>query len=163
MPADPSQFRIQRIAQGESAAAWVGALATFDPKTARVLKQEGTSAVYQTQLLGRDVVVKNRELRGLKERVKLWRELTRGFRHWNGANWLIDNGVATAKPWVLATQRGPRTLREWLVLELLPGKTLIQHIADRDLSVRQEHAVARQLARPMPADATGITSHPTSS
>jgi tRNA A-37 threonylcarbamoyl transferase component Bud32 len=146
-----SHFRIQRIAPGESAGAWTLELATFDTRTAKVLKKEGGSAVYQARLMGHDVVIKVRGCKGLKERLKLWTGNTRGLRHWNGAQWLKAHGLATAKPYVLATQHERGTMQEWLVLEQLPGKTLLQHIADRDLSVRQEHDIARKLARQVQA------------
>lgn len=151
MTANPSHVRIQRLAPGESAALWTKALIAFDAGSATVLKKEGGSAVYRTRLLNRDVIVKAREMRGLKDRLKLWTGKTRGHRHWNGAAWLMSHGLATARPYVLATENRDGVSREWLVLELLPGKTLLQHIADRDLSVKQEHEVARTLARQIAA------------
>jgi hypothetical protein len=47
-------------------------------------------------------------------------------------------------------ERGPEARRaglvEVLVLEWLPGKTLLQHMADRDLTLKQEHALADAVA-----------------
>lgn len=142
-----ARFEIQRFAAKEAAGAWRTALAEFDETTATVLKREGGSAVYRSRMVGRDVVVKVRELAGLKERVKQWTGSTRGLRHWRGADLLKTLGVATARPLALAIERGALGAREWLVLELLPGKTLLQHIADRDLTVKQEHEAARRVGR----------------
>src|SRR4029079_3031733 len=35
----------------------------------------------------------------------------------------------------------------WLIMEALPGKTILQHLADNDLTARQQHAVARALGQ----------------
>jgi hypothetical protein len=99
-------------------------------------------------MLGRDVVVKVREL-GPGDRIKVALGAGRGRRHWKGAAWLMKHGIATARPYVLAIEARRPTPREWLVLESLAGKTLLQHIADRDLTVREEHEVARRIARQM--------------
>ncbi len=149
MATDPSPFRILRLGHSETAPAWTEALAAFDAGSATVLKRDGGSAVYRARMVNRDVVVKVREMRGLKERIKLWADNTRGVRHWNGAEWLMSQGIATARPYVLAIERRPEGMREWLVLRMLSGKTLLQHMADQDLSVKQEHSLARQLARQM--------------
>lgn len=151
MATDPSNFRILRLGHSETAPAWTEALAAFDAGSATVLKREGGSAVYRTRMVNRDVVVKVREMRGIKERIKLWADNTRGLRHWNGAEWLMSQGIATARPYVLAMEKRPEGMREWLVIRLLSGKTLLQHIADRDLSVTQEHELAREVAKQVAA------------
>jgi tRNA A-37 threonylcarbamoyl transferase component Bud32 len=136
---------IQRTARGEDPVAWRAALEAFDRSRATVLKREGGNAVYRARVMGREVVIKVRESRGLKELLKRWAGSSRGARHWRGAAWLIEHGILTARPFALATDGA----REWLVLEALKGKTLLQHIADRDLTVKEEHEVARRLGRQM--------------
>jgi tRNA A-37 threonylcarbamoyl transferase component Bud32 len=123
--------------------AWEDALRGFDAGSARILKAEGSSRVFRAPMLGRDVVIKVRELRGIAERVKWAAGAARGFRHWRGATWLMDHGFGTARPLVLASDGS----REWLVMEAIEGKTLLEHIAARDLTVREEHALAKEVGR----------------
>ncbi len=94
---------------------------------------------------------------------------TRHLRQWRGAELLMKHGFAAARPMVVFRARGRFAsveaesrvslspalsqgergaearragLVEVLVLEWLPGKTLLQHMADRDLTLKQEHALA---------------------
>jgi serine/threonine protein kinase len=99
--------------------------------------------VYRAEALGREVVIKIRSRRGVIERLKLAARGSRGFREWHGASRLIELGFQAARPLVLAHNGH----REWLVMEAVPGKTLLRHTADRDLHVSEEHAVARELGR----------------
>ncbi len=123
---------------------------TFDASRATVLKQEAGSDVLLATLLGKSVVIKRSLRRGLGDRLKWMTRASRGHRQWRGAEWLQEHGFGTARPLVLAYEPG-RPAREWLVLEALSGKTLLQHIADNDLCVREEHAVARAVGRQVSA------------
>lgn len=145
MPEPERKLEVSRIATGEDPGAWVESLRGFDPARATILKREGDSGVYRAALRGRDVVIKTRALRGV-DRVKLMLGHSRGARHWRGAEWLAGRGIATARPYVLAIERASGVAREWLVLECLSGRTVLRHIADCDLSVREEHALARAIA-----------------
>ena len=146
-PPAANTFRIRRIAVGENAGAWLGALAGFDPATASVLKRDGGTAVYRTTLLRREVVLKCWKLRTLGDRMKALAGMSRADRHWHGARWLLDAGLETAEPLALISERREGTRRLWLAMAALPGKSVLQHLADRDLAARQEHAAARELAR----------------
>jgi tRNA A-37 threonylcarbamoyl transferase component Bud32 len=71
----------------------------------------------------------------------------RGNRQAAGAELLRAAGVRV--PTVRALHNiltGPAR-GQVLIMERLPGKTLLQHLADRDLTVRQEHAVARAVGK----------------
>ena len=157
----PRGVRIEKVAP-----AWrdrKAALARFatsfrlDPSAGTVLKAEGHSFVVQVALEGTELIVKWRELVGLRDRAKNLLRASRGFRQWRGARRLQRAGIPVAGPIALLTQYGdadaatrPTALlpakawpREWLLLEVAPGKTLLRHLADRDLSIRDEHALAR--------------------
>lgn len=141
-----------RVAPGEDAAAWAGALQGAWLRGAQTLKNEPAGAgrsslawVRRARLLGQDVVVKCRGAGGLAERMKSVARRGRFERHWRGAERLAAVGVATARPLLLASgEQGGRRV-EVLVMEALAGRTLLAHLAERDLSPGQERAVARAL------------------
>lgn len=93
---------------------------------------------------GRRVVVKTlRQSQPIKRLLQGWMGTTRHLRQWRGAELLQAHGFAAARPLVVFRSRharGPSV--ESLVLEWRPGKMLLQHMADRDLSLKQEHALA---------------------
>ncbi len=84
-------------------------------------------------------------------RLKSFLRCSRAFRHWRGAAWLAEHGFRTAACYSLlrgrVTWRGPGIDKEILIMEALPGKSVLHHLADRDLGVGQEHALARALGR----------------
>lgn len=142
------RFRIDRIGAGERREQWLRALGEFSPD--ETLKVEGAAWVYRGRMLGREVVVKVREVRSPADRLKVAVGAGRGRRHWQGASWLLEHGFATARPIVLAIERGSAA-REWLVMEALPGASLLRHIADGNLGVREQHALARAVGRQVAA------------
>jgi tRNA A-37 threonylcarbamoyl transferase component Bud32 len=112
-----------------------------------VLKEDGAVGVYRAEMLGRAVVLKRWDLDSLPARFKTALHASRGHRHWRGAECLLGHGIPTATPYLLATRRGSGTNELWLVMEALRGRTLLGHLAASDLSVRQEHAMARAAGR----------------
>lgn len=155
----PRGIRLEKVApawrdRADALARFVG---TFRPDASMVLKAEGNSFVARAELEGVALVVKSRELATIRERAKNLLRASRGFRQWRGARRLQRAGIPVARPIALLTQHGVAQTesaadarahslawpREWLLLEEAPGKTLLHHLADRDLSVRDEHALAR--------------------
>jgi tRNA A-37 threonylcarbamoyl transferase component Bud32 len=146
MPPIPT-FRVIRAAKGEDGPAWAAALA--DPAwrdRATLLKSDGPTTVYRTRLLGRDTVVKCWRL-GPKARIQALFNDTRALRHWRGASRLLACNIPTAAPWAMVRVLSDSHPVECLAMESLPGKTLLRHLADHDLSPRQEHALADALGR----------------
>jgi hypothetical protein len=152
------------------AGGWVGAIARCDGDDgwlagAELLKADPRGPVWKTRLLGRDVVVKCRCLCGLGEGMKVLLRMTRGERLWRGWQWLDGHGFASARPIVLLRGKRDGRLTECVVIELLPGTTVLHHIArlcdSEDTSharadweadagpmgVRQQHALAREIGR----------------
>ncbi|GMV25120.1 MAG: hypothetical protein AMXMBFR58_11510 [Phycisphaerae bacterium] len=142
----PASPRITRVAPVEDARAWARALAAFHPGRAAQLKIDGSAAVWRADLAGRSVVIKTWAMRSFADRLKLACRMARGDRHWRGARWLLDNGFHTARPLVLATDRGPAGPRQWLVMEYLDGPTVLDCIIDGTLAAKDEHGLARALA-----------------
>ncbi len=139
--------RMGRLARsGESRRdAWGAALGGEWLRTARVLKQEGRASVLRATLLGREVVIKQSLWR---PRLKELFGLDRASSQWRGAQWLEAKGFPTARCLVLATSpRANYPHHRYLVMEAIEGKSLLEHLAARDLSVRQELALARAVAR----------------
>lgn len=146
-------MRLLRVAPeaADQAPRWALALESFDaarpPAGVRVLKAEGDSGVFHARFLGREVVIKSRLTRGFLARLKLLLRPSKAWRQWQGAAWLSSQGLPTAAGLVLATRATPRGLEELLVLAHVPGKTVLEHLADPSLPVRLQHVLAREAGR----------------
>ncbi|MBX3403303.1 MAG: hypothetical protein KF699_07830 [Phycisphaeraceae bacterium] len=148
--ASKGPVRVVRAVRGEDAAAWAVALgegAWLD--SARTLKAEGGVRVLGASMLGREVVVKVREVRGAWERLKCAVGRGKGDRHWRGAALLAGKGVATARVFVLARAMIGGCECELLAMEFVHGPTLLQRMAAAHRGeagapgTREQHALAR--------------------
>jgi hypothetical protein len=144
--------KLVAIAPGEDPAAWSRALATFTPSTTHVLKQDATTSVWSATLNNRPCVIKAVQYTSAIDRLKAAIHLSRGWRHWRGASWLISRSIPTAKPYMLArgTDAATGGSLEWLVMERLEGPTILEVLRDirddtTDLSVKQQHKIAAGL------------------
>jgi len=132
-------------------------LGAADDAQLELLKAGRHSFVGRATLEGQPVVVKWRELTTLNDRAKCVFGASRAFRQWRGARLLASAGIPTARPFALLVQYGVSGAesaagqsvrnyanpREWLILESIPGKTVLHHIADGELSLIDQHALAR--------------------
>lgn len=119
---------------------------------ARELLKAGDHSFVAEALIGeRRVVVKWREFSSLHDRAKSMFGASRAFRQWRGARMLMGAGIPAARPLALLVGNGERASMpgrrscsgEWLILERVPGKTVLHHLADGELAVRDQHALAR--------------------
>jgi hypothetical protein len=143
-----TRVKVRRSVNGEDAAAWAGALA--DPSWhagSLTLKEGDGSWVKRAVLRGREVVIKCRPVFRADDRLKLILRASRGDRQWNGAEWLASHGFATARPLALATGDVDGMRAELLVTEFIKARSILEHLAARDLSARDEHELCRALAR----------------
>jgi hypothetical protein len=161
VPAPPTEdLRVARYAPGWGYAAreWQAALGAIDwdaPDHAggprRLKTRDGDCTVWLAALTlpGRaaTVVLKVDPLPNWWEVFRSWLGLTRAHRQWRGARLLQSRGFHAAGGLALLRGTTGGTIAELLVLEALPGKTVLQHLADDDLSVGQQHALARALGR----------------
>lgn len=122
-----------------------------------LLKAGKHSFVGRATLDGQLVVVKWRELTSLNDRAKVIFGVSRAFRQWRGARLLAGAGIPAARPFALLVQHGipgadsaaaksarnDANPREWLILENIPGQTVLHHIAGGKLSLIDQHALAR--------------------
>lgn len=140
-------WRAVRTGPEESGDAWVAALSTpgWDQAAALLKRDTGTS-VWRATMLGREVVIKCWVMRG-SARAKAWVRLSRSHRHWRGAARLQAHGFLTAPCLALLRRRAGHTVVEALIMEHLPGRTVLEHLAERDLPIAHEHALARALGR----------------
>jgi hypothetical protein len=71
---------------------------------------------------------------------------TPACRHWHGARWLLEHEIPTAEPLArLHTVGAPHY--EALVMRRLPGRTLLEWMADRTVPVQRQHELARIVGR----------------
>lgn len=140
-------LRAIRAALESEGDAWAAAIAAGAwRRGSLLLKRDGGTSVHRARILGREVVVKVWEL-GPKARLQAALGDTHALRHWRGAARLRKAGIATAWTWALLRGRLEGRSVEVLVMEALHGKTVLQHLADDDLSVRDQHALARAVGR----------------
>lgn len=149
-----SRIRIIRAHRGEDAAKWARTLA--DPQwlgESSLLKEDGTNTVRRATLLGRETVVKCREVSGAWARVKCALGRGKGDRHWRGAAMLAGKGVKTARVFVLVRARMGGRDRELLIMQWLAGPTLLRVMANVHAGaagapgIRAQHALARAVGR----------------
>ena len=149
---DIRAIKVVRMAAGEDAAAWRDALAKPGwADAATVLKEDRGSWVRRANLLGRDVVVKCRELNTIGRRFKHAIGMGHGAKHWRGAERLKKAGIATGRPLAFVRAGVDGAESELLVVEFVQGKSLLQilsEIAGGDgPPVRVQHAIARAVGR----------------
>lgn len=160
----PGSLRIVRSAVPDARALAAFVVSPAFLRGADVLKDDRSSTVFAADLPpglaaatnlsppGRIVVKVMAHDRPVKRFFQTAFGSTRHLRQWHGAALLMKHGFAAQKPLILFRSRGvmksPRSpeertcATETLVLEWLPGKSLLHHMADRDLTPRQEHALA---------------------
>lgn len=145
---NPRAGTITITRSGGAAAHWTGVIERCEGGEGQVLKAEGGASVIALpgERGAKGLVIKRWELRTLGARVKSAMHASRAWRHWKGADLLTKAGLRTAVCYAIARSVSKEGVAvEWLVMDRLPGKTLLQHMADRDLTVEQEHALADAL------------------
>jgi tRNA A-37 threonylcarbamoyl transferase component Bud32 len=123
----------------------VGPSAHVSPSSGvQILKHDtGASAagapalVLRATLAGRTVVIKRTPLPFLA-RLKSLTGNSKGWRHLRNASWLIQNHLPTAPVLMLARHDGA----EILVMDALPGRSLLELIASPATTLAEQHALA---------------------
>jgi hypothetical protein len=103
--------------------------------------------VYRATLHGRNVVLKRWILNRLAARFKARAKAGRADRHWRNAAWLEEQGIGTARCLALATEYRKVWPRRWLVMEAVPGHSVLEHLAANDLDIRAQHILAAELGK----------------
>ncbi len=153
IPHFPPGIRVERVAPDQDARVWRDALRGFDPSGAKVLKGDRGVAVYRASMAGLDVVIKAWELGPGLPRIKQLLHASRAWRHWRGAARLQHASIPTARGLALLSERARGGLVvEWLAMEALPGRTLLEvlaaiHADPGAVTVKRQHALARVLGR----------------
>ena len=140
--------RVIKIAPGEDGQAWADTLSDRAWRDqAELLKRDNDVSVWRAQMLGRGVVVKCWSLNRLKRRLQVIVGATPAARQWRGAAWLQEHEIPTADPFVIVRTTFDGQPTECFVMRALIGETVFDHLAGGDLTVRQEHALARLIGR----------------
>jgi len=123
---------------------WAAALGTIEH--ARCLKDHPGGTVWRATLLGHDCILKSTPLTSPKRRVQALLRRSPAWKHWRAAHWLYAHGIDTAPPLALLRCAHKHAPSECLVLAFLPGGTVLDHLAARDLSPAAEHRLAEAVA-----------------
>lgn len=132
---------------GAAAAPHIEAITKIDwHRAAAVLKRDERSSVLAGDSPLGPIVVKSLLLDRPKDWLSRAFGTTRLMRQWRGAEVLARHGFTVARPLILWRARDEQgRIIESLAMERLPGRTILQHLADRDLPPDVEAAVARRL------------------
>ena len=113
---------------------------------AEVLKRTDRTSVLAGDACGRAVVAKCVRVDRVSRRLALLAGRSRLAREWRGREQLARAGVDGARFFAHVVGRDERGgLVECLVMERVPGRSLIRVIADGGIGVRHEHALARRV------------------
>lgn len=141
MPKRSARFVL--IAPGVGEALIARALAEQgDPGT--IIKQDRGGEVRRVEVDGVPMIVKTWAMGRRTRRLQMVVGLTPAIRHWRGAARLERAGIRTARCLAIVRTSDPPV--ETLLMEFLPGESLLEQAARGRLSPRQEHARARSLA-----------------
>lgn len=128
---------------------WARALAGVDWSKAELLSDKPTSSVWRAELVVQKrpmtLVIKCEPIDSLKRKVQKILHTTHAYRQWRGANLLYESGIGAADPKAVVYGRRDGAIIECLIMEALPGRSLLRHIADQDQGVREQHQIARAL------------------
>lgn len=69
----------------------------------------------------------------------------RARRQYRGAEQVLALGIPTGAPILLATGRLKGRRCDWLLLRRVPGKDVLRHLADNDLTTKEQHETARRV------------------
>lgn len=162
MPTPPTeQIRVVRYAPGWGYAAleWEAALRAVDwnadpeaggPRRLKIrVGGDCTVWLLTLRLPGREAtaVLKTDQLPDWWAVLRSWLGLTKAHRQWRGAALLERRGFRAAQGLALLRGVTGGTMVDLLILETLPGKTVLEHLAQGDLGVKQQHALVRALGR----------------
>lgn len=138
-----------RVVARASQADWGGACGAMEGGFC--FKDHDRGTVWRAELIGRECVVKCLRLGGPRRKVQAALRVSPAWRHWKQARWLGAHGFSTAEPLAIVRGRrdGPGGSQEveCLVLQYLPGESVLEHMAMGDLPVRHQHYVAEAVAR----------------
>lgn len=143
MTATPTIQDVRILRAGGDAARWRDAIAAATFEAWPAIKIERGRRVCRGRLFGMNIVVKTERARGLSLHLRMLMGLSRLRRQWRGAEILLDAGVPTARPLALARGRRNGKIIEALIMEELPGPSLLALWLQGGLSLHQEHALAR--------------------
>ena len=159
------------VGWGYGAVEWEQALARIDwtppPGAAsrgasedrpRLLKEraDGNAAVWSvaldfgkrnTRVRRRAVVLKVERLNDGWAVAKSLLRLTKAHRQWRGAKRLEHAGIRAAQGVAIVRGRCEADAFEMLALEMMPGRTLLEHLADREITLCKQHRLARVVGR----------------
>ncbi len=112
-----------------------------------MLKDHPGGTVWRADLLGRPCVLKCLPLAGPRRWAQARLHTSPAWRHWRQARWLRAHGFSTAETWAIV--RGTRDGQpvECLIMQHLPGESVLEHMAMPDLPASAQRHVAEAVAR----------------
>jgi len=130
LPPHRSVRLVRSAPDGLDRSAWISAIGARDWSVgAEVLKRSSDASVIRATVHSIDMVLKSRLSGGVKGSLQRVIGRSRSDRQWLGSEWLATHGIASARCLALLTGRRDGAGVETLVLEYVPGHTLLWHIA----------------------------------
>lgn len=124
----------------------------------RDIKRDDRTSVRRARAADRDIVIKSWRLSRPKDLLNTLLIRTPGRRHWRGAARLARLGASSAPCLALLRSRAGLRFTETLLLEAVPGATLLEHL---DMAARGASPFSwreqRELARAVGAQVRGLT------
>lgn len=152
MPDWITNVHIRKLAPSQLAQDWTSALQTgLSRDSIQILKQEALNTpkatwVWKTRLLNQDIIIKARALGTLKRRLQSLLRTSHAHRQWRGSDLLKNKGFLSARPLVLANACMYNMPVEILILQHIPGPTLLEVMRDssrgQGLALKEQHALA---------------------
>ena len=146
-------LRVAKYASGAGYAPdqWARALAAVDWSAAELLSDKPRSSVWRAELVVQKrpmtLVIKCEPIDGFKRRVQKLLHRTHAHRQWRGAELLAAKGITSAEAMAIVCGQRDGALVECLIMQSLPGASLLRTIAERQLGVRDEHRLAREVGK----------------
>lgn len=132
---------------GPDRSAWISGVGSRDWSVgAEVLKRSDSASVIRAMVHSKDVVLKSRVIPGLKGVIQGVFGFSRAERQWRGCEWLASKGIGAPRCLAIMTGKRDGVRIETLVLEYVPGHTLLWQIARGVISVDPTSPASRAIA-----------------
>lgn len=147
LPPNTSVRVLRALEDAPDRSDWITALSSRDWNVGgELFKRSDDGTVIRAMVLSRDVVLKTIPLRGIKGLTQRFTRSTRAHRQWAGCDWLRTAGLQAPRCVALIAGKRNGVHVECLVMDYIPGHTLLWHIARGAINDDPESHASRAVA-----------------